>query len=69
MTQSKTRFNAHHKLLIVTFSKEKTFNCKEYANNVIILATTRLLVSERAGLLEQKIDPRNVTSGNSNFAQ
>ena len=36
--------------------------------NVIILATTRLLVSERAGFLEQKIDRQMVTSGNSNFA-
>ena len=39
-----------------------------YANNALILATVRLLVSERAGLLKQKIKPRMVTGGNSNLA-
>ena len=39
-----------------------------YANNALILATVYLLVSERAGLLEQKIEPRIVIVGNSNFA-
>ena len=54
------------------FVKEETFNGKKlfiYANNALILATVHLLVSERAGLLEQKIEPRMVTSGNSNFAR
>ena len=41
----------------------------KYANNVIILAITRLLVRGRTGLFEQKIDPQMVTSGNSNFAR
>ena len=40
-----------------------------YVNNAQILATVHLLVSERAGLLEQKIEPRMVTGGNSNFVQ
>ena len=40
-----------------------------YANNALILATVHLLVSERAGLFEQKIKLRMVTGGNSNFAQ
>ena len=28
-----------------------------YHNNVIIIATVHLLVSERAGLLKQKVEP------------
>ena len=40
-----------------------------YANNALILATVHLLVSERAALLEQKIESRMVTGGNSNFAR
>ena len=48
------------------FVKEKTFNGKKIA---LILATVHLLVSERAVLLEQKIEPQMVTGGNSNFAR
>ena len=40
-----------------------------YANNVLILDTVHLLVSERAGLLEQKVELRMVTNSYSNFAQ
>ena len=40
-----------------------------YANNTLILATVHLFVIERAGLLEQKIEPRMVTGGNSNFVR
>ena len=39
------------------------------ANNAVILASVHLLVSERAALLEQKIEPQMVTGGNSNFAR
>ena len=39
-----------------------------YVNNAVILAMVHLLLSERAGLLEQKIEPQMVT-GNSNFAR
>ena len=39
------------------FVKEETFNGKEIFNNGLILATVQLLVSERAGLLKQKIEP------------
>ena len=57
----------------MTFCKEKRHsivrNSLIYTNSVLILATIRLLISERAGLLEQKIDPQVVTSGNSNFAR
>ena len=38
-----------------------------YANNVLILDTVHLLVSERAGLLEQKVESRTVTGSYSNF--
>ena len=54
------------------FVKEEMYNVRKsliYANNALILATVHLLVSERAGLLEQKIEPQMVTDGNSNFAQ
>ena len=40
-----------------------------YDNNALILASVHLLVSERAALLEQKIELQVVTGGNSNFAQ
>ena len=40
-----------------------------YTNNGLRIARVRLLVSERDGLLEQKIEPRMVTGGNNNFAQ
>ena len=51
------------------FVKEETFNGKKIFNNALILSTVHLLVSERAALLEQKIEPRMVTGGNSNFAR
>ena len=40
-----------------------------YTNNGLRIARIRLLLSERDGLLEQKIEPRMVTGGNNNFAQ
>ena len=40
-----------------------------YTNNALILARVHLLVSERDGFLEQKIELRMVTGGNNNFAQ
>ena len=40
-----------------------------YANNILILDKVYLLVSERAGLLKQKVEPQTVTGSYSNFAQ
>ena len=37
--------------------------------SLLILAMVHFLVSERAGLLEQKIEPRMVTGGNSHFVR
>ena len=51
----------------MAFVKEEMFNGKEifiWATNVLMLATVHLL-----GLLKQKIEPRMVTSGYSDFAQ
>ena len=40
-----------------------------YNNNILIIATIHLLVSERAGLLKQKVESRTVTGSYSNFAR
>ena len=39
-----------------------------YDNNVLIIATVHLPVSEKAGLLKQKVEPQTVTDSYSNFA-
>ena len=49
------------------FVKEEMFNGKKIFNFALIIATVHL--SKRVGLLEQKIEPRMVTGGNSNFAR
>ena len=52
------RFNTLYIINYGVFCKEKDVQLYLiYANNALILATICLLVSERAGLLEQKIDP------------